>query len=175
MFYDFFTFGRERREFRRKQTSEREKFNEKQRMEMEEFQREAQIRQGCPSIFPFVPVFVPFLCLSHWFYFYFLLCIMISHLCQDQIELDLAEKEKEVEESEKNILNYQQTIRVSFFNKDLIWLISLWLMLEECNLWLSTPGANSSTGTLGHQPLGREKTQGGRISSGCEVGFIIIC
>ena len=39
---------------------------------------------------------------------------MISHLCQDQIELDLAEKEKEVEESEKNILNYQQTIRVSF-------------------------------------------------------------
>ena len=39
---------------------------------------------------------------------------MISHLGQDQIELDLAEKEKEVEESEKNILNYQQTIRVSF-------------------------------------------------------------
>ena len=108
-------------------------------------------------------------------YFYLMLCIMISHLCQDQIELDLAEKEKEVEESEKNILNYQQTIRVSFFNKDLIWLISLWLMLEQCNLWLSTPGANSSTGTLGHQPLGREKTQGGRISSGCEVGFIIIC
>ena len=43
-----------------------------------------------------------------------MLFIMISHLCQDQIELDLAEKEKEVEESEKNILNYQQTIRVSF-------------------------------------------------------------
>ena len=43
-----------------------------------------------------------------------MLYIMISHLCQDQIELDLAEKEKEVEESEKNILNYQQTIRVSF-------------------------------------------------------------
>ena len=39
---------------------------------------------------------------------------MISYLCQDQIELDLAQKEKEVEESEKNILNYQQTIRVSF-------------------------------------------------------------
>jgi len=35
-----------------------------------------------------------------------------AQIRQDQIELDLAEKEKEVEESEKNILNYQQTIRV---------------------------------------------------------------
>jgi len=35
-----------------------------------------------------------------------------AQIRQDQIELDLAEKEKEVEESEKNILNFQQTIRV---------------------------------------------------------------
>ena len=79
----------------------------------------------------------------------------------------------------KGLLELPANDQSEFFNQDLIWLILLWLiysraLLEEYNLWLSTLGANSPTVTLGHRPLGREKTQGGRISSGCEVGFITL-
>ena len=78
--HDFFIFARERVQFRRKQTSEREMFNEKQRMEMEEFQKEAQIRQVCPSIFFFALVFVFFLRLFIDF-ISISCCVLISHLC----------------------------------------------------------------------------------------------
>ena len=177
--HDFFIFARERVQFRRKQTSEREKFNEKQRMEMEEFQKEAQIRQVCPSIFFFALVFVSFLRLCHWFYFYFMLCFDFTSLLGSDWARPCRKGERSWGEW-KEYLELPANDQSEFFNQDLIWLILLWLiysraLLEEYNLWLSTLGANSPTVTLGHRPLGREKTQGGRISSGCEVGFIIIC
>ena len=50
--------------------------------------------------------------------FLFLLSIFLMRLIlssmpgQDQIELELATKEKEVEESERNLMNYEQTLVV---------------------------------------------------------------
>ena len=38
--------------------------------------------------------------------------ILSSMPGQDQIELELATKEKEVEESERNLMNYEQTLVV---------------------------------------------------------------
>ena len=70
---------------------------------MEEFQREAQIRQVASS--------TRFCFLSFAFAYP---PITSSLLGQDQIELELAAREKEVDQSEQNIKNYEQTLIVRY-------------------------------------------------------------
>ena len=65
---------------------------------MEEFQREAQIRQVQTLKFCGMSSFAN--CI-HW-------------NDQDEIELELAAKEREVDESEQNIKNYEQTLIVRY-------------------------------------------------------------
>ena len=99
----FLWIVRERIQFSRAQIGERQKFNEKQRLEMEEFQREAQIRQVASSTR---------FCFLIFAFAYPL--ITSSLLGQDQIELELAAREKEVDQSEQNIKNYEQTLIVRY-------------------------------------------------------------
>ena len=97
----FLWIVRERIQFSRAQIGERQKFNEKQRLEMEEFQREAQIRQVASS--------------TNFLIFAFAYPLITSSLLgQDQIELELAAREKEVDQSEQNIKNYEQTLIVRY-------------------------------------------------------------